>query len=305
MKTADDKVATKAKSKTASSPEPEVLEAQQPAVDAVPPGEQPRPEEAQSQSEAVELPLSEITPDAGLQCRASLNRRTVAEYAECVTAGDTFPPVTVFDIDDDYLLADGFHRVAAAKQAKRETIAVAIKQGNRRGALKFAILANTAHGLRFSNADKKRVVELALTEFPTLSAGLVADMCRVSQPFVSRVRRKLKPVLGSTTTTGKDGKNRKPPERKTTAAAADPTQETEAGDDTGRQPKNTSDHTDGTEITGSDSQPEQLAEKTNGYDFDQSWKKIEKFLRAEVKACAQNKHPTLQDKLYKFADGIC
>ena len=86
MKTADDKVATKAKSKTASSPEPEVLEAQQPAVDAVPPGEQPRPEEAQSQSEAVELPLSEITPDAGLQCRASLNRRTVAEYAECVTA---------------------------------------------------------------------------------------------------------------------------------------------------------------------------------------------------------------------------
>jgi len=51
-----------------------------------------------------------------------------------------------------------------------------------------ALLANAANGLRRSNADKRRCVEIALKEFGKLSSRAIAELCGVSHPFVDGLR---------------------------------------------------------------------------------------------------------------------
>jgi hypothetical protein len=52
---------------------------------------------------------------------------------------DRATPVTVFDSGDGLLLADGYHRVAAAQRVGRTTIRADVRRGNRSEALHFAI----------------------------------------------------------------------------------------------------------------------------------------------------------------------
>ena len=60
----------------------------------------------------------------------------------------TFPPVIVFREGDDYWLADGFHRVAARRQAGIRHIEAEIREGTKRDAVLYAAGANAHHGLR-------------------------------------------------------------------------------------------------------------------------------------------------------------
>ena len=46
-------------------------------------------------------------------------------------AGDRFPPVVVFQNNGTFILADGFHRVRAAKLAKLEKTAATVHHGTR------------------------------------------------------------------------------------------------------------------------------------------------------------------------------
>lgn len=134
--------------------------------------------------------VSAIRADVALQPRVSLDIATIAEYAAAMRDGATFPPVVVFHDGAAYWLADGFHRVAAARQAEAETIAADVRQGTRRDALLFAVGANADHGLRRTNADKRRAVEILLAdeEWAGWSDSEIARRCAVSQPFASKVR---------------------------------------------------------------------------------------------------------------------
>ncbi|MGI8406505.1 MAG: streptomycin biosynthesis regulator, partial [Thermomicrobiales bacterium] len=58
-----------------------------------------------------------------------MNADIVADYADAMRSGATFPPITVFHDGQTHWLADGFHRVAAAEQAGIITIAADIRQG--------------------------------------------------------------------------------------------------------------------------------------------------------------------------------
>src|SRR5579872_887678 len=113
----------------------------------------------------IVMKIKEIVVDAGTQTRFALNPEIVAEYAEAMKRGDKFPPVIVFG----NILADGFHRVAAAKQAGLKDIAADVRKGTKTDALKFALKANVDHGARLTNADKRHKVEIALRELPNLS----------------------------------------------------------------------------------------------------------------------------------------
>lgn len=62
------------------------------------------------------LELSLIRTDGGTQPRAGLNPELIDEYAKAMTEGAKFPPVTVFYDQISYWLADGFHRLEAAKK---------------------------------------------------------------------------------------------------------------------------------------------------------------------------------------------
>jgi hypothetical protein len=140
------------------------------------------------------LPVSAITVDTELQTRASMNPETVAEYAEALAAGIQLPPVVVYRDDDGaLLLADGFHRVAAAKRAGLSEFDAVTHEGGRRAALLHAVGANARHGLRRTNADKRRCAELLLrdSEWRERSDAWIAQQCGVNDKTVAAVRAAL------------------------------------------------------------------------------------------------------------------
>jgi uncharacterized ParB-like nuclease family protein len=157
---------------------------------------------------AVNLKLDLIRLDTGTQTRATIDDSTVSEYAEAMVRGDRFPPVVVFQKDGDFILADGFHRVKAARRAKIQRVLAEVRQGGRPDALRFALGANHKHGLRRTNGDKRRSVEMALAQFGNLSDHFISDMCGVCQSFVSNLRHQLNSVFSSPRRLGKDGKLR-------------------------------------------------------------------------------------------------
>lgn len=148
---------------------------------------------APKSSSATRIALDAITVDLGLQTRAAMNDATVAEYAEALLAGERLPPVVVFHDGEGIWLADGFHRVAAARQAGVADIEAIAHDGGRREALLHAVGANARHGLRRTNADKRRCVELLLAdaEWARWSDRVVAEKCGVDHKTVAAVRANL------------------------------------------------------------------------------------------------------------------
>lgn len=138
----------------------------------------------------VRIALDALTVDPGLQTRAAMNDVTVAEYAEALLAGEVLPPVVVFRDGEGMWLADGFHRVAAARHAGLPDVDAIVHDGGRREALLHAVGANARHGLRRTNADKRRAVEMLLAdnEWGARSDNWIAEKCGVSHPFVGSVR---------------------------------------------------------------------------------------------------------------------
>ena len=90
-----------------------------------------------------------------------------------------------------YYIGDSWHRFHAVRELGRVVISAVVHAGGRREALKFALGANAAHGLRLTNRDKRKAVELALREFPTLSNRAIAELCRVSHVMVNDVRKQV------------------------------------------------------------------------------------------------------------------
>lgn len=181
----------------------------------------------------VRLALAVIRLDGGTQIRARIDEPTVAEYAEQMTAGSVFPPLVVYYDGENYWLADGFHRQAAAAAAGLNEFDCELRQGSRRDALLCAVGANSAHGLRRTNEDKRRAVGLLLAdpEWSQKSDRWIADACGVSNPFVSTLRAQLLTVNScgerhdrqsdGPVLLGRDGKARKRPARRAEASAND------------------------------------------------------------------------------------
>ena len=144
----------------------------------------------------TKLNLDQITIDPAIQARAAMNLGVVAEYAAAMENGDVFPPIIAFREGCTYLLADGFHRVEAARQAELETIEADIRDGGYREAFLYAVGANATHGLRRTNADKRRAVIRLLEDdqWSRWSDREIARRCAVSNEFVSRLRRSLSSV---------------------------------------------------------------------------------------------------------------
>jgi len=139
------------------------------------------------------MDIADITRDARCQSRVEMNADVVADYADAMRSGATFPPITVFDDGQTHWLADGFHRVAAAEQAGIITIAADIRQGGIRDAELHAVSANATHGLRRTTADKRRAIEMLLEdpEWSKWSDNEIARRCAVSPSTVGTVRRSL------------------------------------------------------------------------------------------------------------------
>jgi hypothetical protein len=179
-----------------------------------------------------ELRIDQIQMLDELQSRASTHWEHVDELVELLQSGGQFkePPVVFRQghDGDEYFLADGFHRVHAYKKAGIESAIFDVRAGGTtafRHAKLWSIQSNITHGLRRSNADKRRAVEMLLAdeEWSSKSDRWIAETAGVSHTTVQRTKE-LAHCASSTGTgtsspkTGKDGKKRltqnKPPAKK-------------------------------------------------------------------------------------------
>jgi ParB-like chromosome segregation protein Spo0J len=150
-----------------------------------------RPERTTELHREGEVRIDALSIDA--RARVVLTDEAVAEYAAAMKAGARFPPVVVFDDGDTLWLADGHHRVEAARRAGRMEIRAEEHKGGRRDALLYACGANATHGVRRTNADKRLAVTLILRdeEWCKWSSREIARRCAVDEGLVRRVRREL------------------------------------------------------------------------------------------------------------------
>lgn len=139
------------------------------------------------------LALDRIRTDGGTQSRAELDQSALTAYAEEMGQGNPLPPVEVYFDGTAYWLADGFHRHAAARQARRTNIEALVHQGTQRDAILHSVGANSTHGVRRSNADKRRAVEKLLRdpEWVQWSDREIARRTHVDAKTVGTLRREL------------------------------------------------------------------------------------------------------------------
>lgn len=161
----------------------------------------------------VMLEIAKIGRAGATQSRAKIDDDAVTEYTEVL---DRLPPSTVFFDGDAYHLADGFHRVAAHERSGRTEVPVEVLQGTLRDAVLHSVGANATHGLRRTNGDKQRAVEMLLRdeEWSARSDSWIAEKCAVDHKTVGRIREELigtgeLPRLQKRK--GRDGKERRPP----------------------------------------------------------------------------------------------
>lgn len=141
-----------------------------------------------------QISVDSIRLDGGTQARHQDDWVAIDEYARAMQEEAQFPPIVVFQNGEpEYWLADGFHRVRAALKAGRTEIAADVREGGKRDAILYAVGANSEHGVRRTNADKRRAVTLLLedAEWVQWSDGEIARKCGVNQSTVSRIRAEL------------------------------------------------------------------------------------------------------------------
>jgi len=144
----------------------------------------------------MKLRLSQIRIDGGTQPRDSIDQNVVSEYNHALMNGAVFPAIDVFFDGINYYLADGFHRYFAHKSAVAPEIEANIHTGTKRDAVLFSVGVNDKHGLRRTQADKRKAVLILLTdeEWSQWSDREIANKCHVSHPFVSKIREELAPT---------------------------------------------------------------------------------------------------------------
>lgn len=143
------------------------------------------------------LACSTLQVDPDIQPRLALDRQVVTKYATLYEEDEegqtTLPPLDVFQVEGAYYVADGFHRLAAAVQASRETVPCHVYTGTRRDAMVHAVYANVRRGLDYSYGDKQQILErlLADPEIAQLGDRALAQDLSMSHMTVWRTRARL------------------------------------------------------------------------------------------------------------------
>jgi transposase len=106
-----------------------------------------------------------ILIDKNTQARTETRELLIQEYAEAMQRGEEFPPILVYvdDATSEYVLADGFHRLAAHLRVRpNDLILTEQRRGDAEDAQFAAACANKDHGCQRTNEDKRLAVRLAI-----------------------------------------------------------------------------------------------------------------------------------------------
>lgn len=168
-----------------------------------------------------------IRYDPDLQCRHKVSETTIREYAGLMNQGVEFPDPSCHGVEGNFLspifIGDGWHRLKAAELRGQTEVYVQLSlhatlEDAREAALLEALGTNIAHGLRRTNADKRRACYLALQNWSAWTDSKIAEVVGVDHKTVASVRRKMAEqgeLDASEKRTGKDGKRRAPRKKST------------------------------------------------------------------------------------------
>ncbi len=137
------------------------------------------------------IPLASIKLAAGTQSRATVPPEVLEEYTEIVQSGKDLDKIVLFsENDNDYFPGDGHIRIDAYIAAGRDAIPAEVCRGGLREAVLYSVGANSAHGARRTNEDKRFAVQMLLNdpEWAEKSDRWIAERCRVSDKTVADVR---------------------------------------------------------------------------------------------------------------------
>jgi hypothetical protein len=142
------------------------------------------------------VPMSLISADQRAQPRTSIDTDLVGQYTDDMANGAEFPPIVVFYDGKVHWIADGFHRYYAGIGLGLAEMNCDVREGTFRDAILYSCSANASHGLRRTNADKRRAVMRLLEdqEWSRWSDREIARQCGVSNQFVGNLRPSLSTV---------------------------------------------------------------------------------------------------------------
>lgn len=267
-------------------------------------------------SESNEVALAEINLECAIRVREKFNQEVVDRYCELMKAGVSLPPIKVFRVSGVLKVTDGQHRCRAAKKAGFETIKAIIVEGSEQDALKDALSANAQHGLPRSNKDKRRVAILGIQNFGHLSDRAIAEICQVSNTFIGEMKAELSAVDSSEPRTGRDGKSRRQPKRKSnpTESSADNDQSTAVPPAatqecmTAHEPSFTDSSSPATsdeKHTGLPSREDNDPEDDRADSVDAIWKRLTAILEPRIGPLTKEDRMELAVRLASYADSLC
>jgi hypothetical protein len=152
-------------------------------------------------NETEDIPIDSIRM-VGEAERTQVRERTddnvVEQYAEAVKNGDQFPAVSLVADGDQYLIADGWHRILAHRKADRRLIEAMIlpsfdELDPLTSAIRYALRENQKHGLQLTRGDQRSRAKAALMlpEMQRWTNRKIAREIGVSHQTVARARNEL------------------------------------------------------------------------------------------------------------------
>jgi hypothetical protein len=143
----------------------------------------------------TQLNIKELRLDKAFQMRlGGINVDTVDSYADAMDRGDQFPPVTVYRVNGENLVVDGWHRVKAAATLLRETITADVIDGTYEEAYDYCrFVANRKNGMRLTRYDLQALVEQLVLEpkYADLPNTKLAEIAGVAHVTIARARERL------------------------------------------------------------------------------------------------------------------
>ena len=134
----------------------------------------------------MQVAISEIRIDPTIHIRQKLDAETIERYMEIL---DQLPPIVLYKLDGDLILADGFHREAAAQRIGRSQIEAEVRKGTREEALEYAVRANVGHGRALTREEYREAVRRLKRLHPEWGYSSISKVINRSESFVSVVLR--------------------------------------------------------------------------------------------------------------------
>lgn len=153
----------------------------------------------------MKLNISEITIDKEFQIRAEIDNPTVQKYAELYGENTRFPALSVWETDEQNILIDGFHRIAAMKEAGYVECEVIVFSGTKTQAMVEAARSNHSHGRPLTGADLRATIAKLIECDREMSNASIATAAGCSGHTVQSVRDAI--GMQTTRVKGRDGKS--------------------------------------------------------------------------------------------------